>query len=107
MEQGENIFNQAGYIQPANMSSYIITAIDNAIAYTKECMGISDASLGSIKPNNATAIIAVQKSAVVPLENVKSNLYKNDRRYGRNNTGDDCYLLWNKNSSSRWTTNGF
>lgn len=76
MEQGESIFNNIGYIQPSNMSAYIITAIDNIIAYTKECIGISDASLGSITPNNATAIIAVQKSAVVPLENVKSNLYE-------------------------------
>lgn len=73
--QGRRIEDVAGYLKPANMSDYIIKVIDLAIQYTKECRGVSDASLGNIDPKNTSAIIAVQKSTAVPLENVKDNLY--------------------------------
>lgn len=72
---GRSIKDIAGYLNPANMSDYIIKVIDLAIQYTKECMGVSDASLGNIDPKNTSAILAVQKSTAVPLENVKDNLY--------------------------------
>lgn len=72
---GRSIKDVAGYLNPANMSDYIIKVIDLAIQYTKECMGVSDASLGNIDPKNTSAILAVQKSTAVPLENVKDNLY--------------------------------
>lgn len=83
MEVGESIRNVAGYLEPANMSNQIITAIDMAIKYTKECMGISDASFGNVDPKNTSAIIAVQKSAIIPLENVKANLYECVEDIGR------------------------
>lgn len=76
MAPGESIRNMAGYLEPASMSVQITNVIEMAIRYTKECMGITDASLGAIDPKNTSAIIAVQKSAVVPLENVKSNMYE-------------------------------
>ena len=41
--------------------------------YTKETLGISDASLGNINPTNTSAIIAVQKSSAIPLENISGN----------------------------------
>ena len=74
-----NIGNIAGYLEPGNMSNQITQAIDMAMAYTKECLGINDASLGNIdNPSNTSgvAIIATQKSAAIPLENPKSNLYE-------------------------------
>lgn len=72
---GRSIKDVAGYLNPANMSDYIIKVIDLAIQYTKDCMGVSDASLGNVDPKNTSAILAVQKSTSVPLENVKDNLY--------------------------------
>lgn len=72
---GRSIKDVAGYLNPANMSDYIIKVIDLAIQYTKDCMGVSDASLGNVDPKNTSAILAVQKSTAVPLENVKDNLY--------------------------------
>ena len=65
----------AGYLEPANMSEWIIKIIDLCFQYTKECLGVSDASLGQINPTNTSAIIAVQKSTAVPLANIKDNLY--------------------------------
>jgi hypothetical protein len=71
------IKNIAGYLEPGNMSNQIVQVIDMALNYTKEMLGISDAAMGQIdNPKNTSAIIAVQKSAVIPLENPKSNLYE-------------------------------
>lgn len=73
---GDSIRNIAGYLEPAQMSSQIISAIELAMQYTKETLGVGDASLGNVTMNNATAIIAIQKSAAVPLENVKAAFYE-------------------------------
>ena len=73
---GESIKNIAGYLEPATMSSQIMNVIEQAMQYTKETLGVGDASLGNVTMNNATAIIAIQKSAAVPLENVKAAFYE-------------------------------
>ena len=74
--QGDSIRNIAGYLEPATMSNQIMQAIELAMQYTKETLGVGDASLGNVTMNNATAIIAIQKSAAVPLENVKASFYE-------------------------------
>ena len=74
--QGDSIRNIAGYLEPATMSNQIMQAIELAMQYTKETLGVGDASLGNVTMNNATAIIAIQKSAAVPLENVKAAFYE-------------------------------
>jgi hypothetical protein len=73
LSEGFNIRNVAGYISPETMSSDIINCIELAMQYTKETLGISDASLGNINPTNTSAIIAVQKSSSIPLENISGN----------------------------------
>ena len=73
---GDSVKNVAGYLEPAPMSTQIIDAIELAMQYTKETLGVGDASLGNVTMNNATAIIAIQKSAAVPLENVKASFYE-------------------------------
>ena len=39
-------------------------------------MGATDAALGNVKPDNTSAIIALQKSSSVPMEMVKQDLYQ-------------------------------
>lgn len=73
LSEGFNIRNVAGYISPETMSADIINCIELAMQYTKETLGISDASLGNINPTNTSAIIAVQKSSAIPLENISGN----------------------------------
>lgn len=75
-DMSQNMRNIAGYLEPGNMSNQIIQGIELAMAYTKETLGVSDAALGQIDPKNTSAIIAVQKSSAIPLENPKSNLYE-------------------------------
>jgi hypothetical protein len=77
MDLGAPIKNVLGYLEPGNMSAQITQVIDMALQYTKEMLGISDAAMGQIdNPKNTSAIIAVQKSSAIPLENPKSNMYE-------------------------------
>lgn len=71
-----NVNNVAAYMNPGNMSNQVFELIDKAIQYTKDMLGASDAALGDVKPDNTSAIIAVQQSAAVPLETIKQNLYQ-------------------------------
>ncbi len=52
----------------ADMSGQVVALIEKTISYTRDTMGASDAALGNIKPDNTSAIIAVQKSTQAPLE---------------------------------------
>ena len=63
-------------IQPADMSTQIMGCIERAMQYTKECLGATDAQLGSVNPENTSAIIALQSSSQVPLENPQANKYE-------------------------------
>jgi hypothetical protein len=76
LDLGTPIKNVADYLNPGNMSGQIIQAIDLAMQYTKETLGISDAAMGNVDPKNTSAIIAVQKSSAIPLENPKANLHE-------------------------------
>lgn len=83
LQPNESFSNLIGQLPPGNMSGNIMQVIDLAFQYTKETMGINDASLGNVRPENTSAIIAVQKSTVVPLENVKGNLFQFIKDIGR------------------------
>lgn len=63
-------------IQPADMSTQIMNAIDRAIALTKECLGATDAQLGNVRPDNTSALIALQSTSQVPLENPQACKYE-------------------------------
>lgn len=58
----------ASAFRPGDMSFQVFELVDRTVQYTKECIGASDAALGSVKPDNTSAIIAVQKANAVPLE---------------------------------------
>lgn len=75
---GENIMNYVGQLNPGVMSGEIMKVIDMAIAYTKEMLGINDAALGNINPEQAsgTAIASTVRQAAIPVENPRSNLYE-------------------------------
>lgn len=52
----------------ADMSAQLLEIVDRTIHYTRDFMGASDAALGNVKPDNTSAIIAVQKASSAPLE---------------------------------------
>jgi len=53
-----------------------MSIVDKTIAYTKDFMGANDAALGNVNPTNTSAIIALQKTAVAPLDLQKQALYQ-------------------------------
>lgn len=65
-----------GVIQPADMSTQIMACINMAMTFTKECLGATDAQLGNVRPDNTSALIALQSSSQVPLENPQSCKYE-------------------------------
>lgn len=73
---GSNLSQAAYNLQPAEMSNQIFTLIDKAMAYTKECLGATDAQMGNVKPDNTSALMVLQTNAEVPLENIRSNVYE-------------------------------
>lgn len=62
--------------QMPEMGSQVMELVEKTMQYTKEYMGASDATLGNIRPDNASAIVAVQKASNAPLELVKLAFYQ-------------------------------
>ena len=61
--------------QSADMSSNVMNMVQSTISQTKEMMGASDAALGNVKPDNTSAIIAVQKASSMPLDIQRMDFY--------------------------------
>lgn len=58
-------------IRGGDVSGQVMQVIESVISMTRDFMGASDAALGNVKPDNTSAIIAVQQAAAVPLELVR------------------------------------
>lgn len=66
----------ASSFKPADMSQQVLALVDKTISYTRDFMGASDAALGNIRPENTSAIIAVQKASSAPLELQRMSFYQ-------------------------------
>lgn len=64
----------AGF-RPPEMSADPVNMAEVTVQQTKDMMGASDAALGNVKPDNTSAIIAVQKAAGMPLDIQKMDFY--------------------------------
>ena len=73
---GGDVTNVAKAIDPAVISPQVSQFIELAISLTKEFMGATDAALGETRPDNTSAIIALQKASSVPMELTKQELFQ-------------------------------
>lgn len=64
------------FIKVPDFSNNIITLGETTINLSRELMGVTDASLGQVRPENTSAIIALQESSNVPLEIQKQSFYE-------------------------------
>ena len=64
------------FIKIPDFSNNILDLLDATITQTKECMGVNDASLGNVSPDNTSAIIALQEASNVPLELQRQGFYQ-------------------------------
>lgn len=62
--------------RPPELSAQVTALADQTSEKTKDALGVYDAALGNVKPDNTSAIIAVQKSASQPLELQKMDYYQ-------------------------------
>lgn len=76
LRAGEGIPQLATAFTVPEMSGQISGFIDKVLAYTKECMGATDAQMGNVKPDNTSALMVLQTNAEIPLENIRASLYE-------------------------------
>ena len=62
------------FYKAPDFSNQILTLIDTVVNYTRDFMGANDAALGNVKPDNTSAIIAVQEASAIPLQ-MQKNAY--------------------------------
>ena len=63
-----NVRSAIMYLEAAPVPTSVITAMESLMNATRDCMGASDATLGNVNPDNASAIIALQQADEQPLE---------------------------------------
>lgn len=63
-------------IRGGDVSYQVMEVVNQIIDMTRDFMGANDAALGNVKPDNTSAIIAVQQGATMPLQIQKMNLYQ-------------------------------
>ena len=73
---GGDVNSVARIIDPATVSPQIAQFIELAVTQTEESLGATSVALGDTRPDNTSAIIALQRAAATPSELTKQNLYK-------------------------------
>lgn len=63
------------FIKMPDFSNQALPLAEAVMNNTKECLGVNDASLGDVKPDNTSAIIALQEASNVPLELQRQTFY--------------------------------
>ena len=71
-----SIADVAKYIDPAPISPQVSQYIQLAVEQTEQSLGATSVALGDTRPDNTSAIIALQRAASTPSELTKQNLYK-------------------------------
>lgn len=61
---------------PSGMNQQAVDLAESTIGKTKDSLGVYDAALGNVKPDNTSAIIAVQQASAQPLEVQKLDFYQ-------------------------------
>lgn len=80
---GGDVSGVAKIIDPAQISPQIARFIQTSVDYTRQFLGATSAALGETRPDNTSAIIALQRAASIPSEITKQNLYKSIEDLGR------------------------
>jgi hypothetical protein len=73
--QGGDTKSVASIIEPAQISPQVSQVIASVIDYTQSFLGATSAALGDTRPDNTSAIIALQRASSVPMELTKQNMY--------------------------------
>lgn len=78
-----NVDNVAKIMDPASISPQITQFINLAVEMTQSMLGATSVALGDTRPDNTSAIIALQRAAATPMELTKQNLLQSVEDLGR------------------------
>lgn len=78
-----NVDNVAKTIDGATVNPQIAQFMELCISKTRSFLGASDVAMGDSRPDNTSAIIALQRAANTPMELTKQNLYQCVEDMGR------------------------
>ena len=78
-----SINDVAKVMDPASVSPQIAQFINLCIETTQSFMGASDVAMGDSRPDNTSAIIALQRASNTPMEMTKQALYQSVEDMGR------------------------
>ncbi|MBQ8849765.1 MAG: hypothetical protein IJ011_05505 [Clostridia bacterium] len=73
---GGNISDAVSVIGVGEMQNGYMELIDSAIEMTKDLMGATESALGNLDATNTSAILALQETSRIPLEQVRSAYYR-------------------------------
>lgn len=73
---GGNIADAVSVVGTGQMQGGYMELIESAISTTKELMGATESALGNTEATNTSAILALQESSRVPLEQIRRNYYR-------------------------------
>ncbi len=73
---GGNISDAVSVVGVGEMQSGYMDLIESAITMTKEMMGATESALGNTEANNTSAILALQETSRIPLEQIRSGYYR-------------------------------
>lgn len=80
---GGDVNSVAKIIDPAQISPQISEFIKLAVDYTQTFLGATPAALGDTRPDNTSAIVALQRASATPNELTKQNYYRSIEELGR------------------------
>ena len=73
---GGNISDAVSVVGTGEMQSGFTELIDSAVSLTKELMGATESALGTMEANNTSAILALQETSRVALDNIRRAYYR-------------------------------
>lgn len=73
---GGDVNGVANILEPASISPQVFQLIQLAVEQSEQSLGATAVALGDTRPDNTSAIIALQRAAQTPSEITKQNLYR-------------------------------
>lgn len=72
----EDILSAVRYVEPPSFSPQFDQNIAGLISNTLSQSGANDAALGNVRPDNASAIVAVREAATMPMQPIQNRFYR-------------------------------
>ncbi len=73
---GGNISDAVSVVGVGQMQSGYMDIISSAVTLTKELMGATESALGNMEANNTSAILALQETSRIALDNIRYSFYR-------------------------------